>query len=62
MSSSDDEYPEGFLEACEEISEAYDKFLQTIVEEDEIGFCGFPCDGECENCKGAGTFDSADEY
>jgi len=62
MSSQDDEYPEGFLEACEEISKDYDKFLETIVEEDEIGFCGYICDGKCEICKGAGTFDSADEY
>lgn len=62
MSSQDNEYPEEFLEACEEMSEAYDRFLETIVEEDEIGYCGFICDGECHTCKGAGSFDLTEEY
>jgi len=60
--NSQDYYSEEFLRACEEMSIAYDAFLETIIEEDEIGYCGFLCDGECQICKRSETFNLEDEY
>ena len=61
---TDEEYEEFFLEAMEEMSRAYDEMLAKEAEENppEIGYCGFPCDGRCPTCGGAGGFDMADEF
>ena len=47
-----------FNELMDEINAMYD-YLDEEVEdkENETGYCGFPCDGHCPTCGGAGTFD-----
>lgn len=51
------------LKEVEEIAEAYEKFIANEMEANppEIGYCGFPCDGCCQECKGSGMYDGADE-
>ena len=58
---SQTEVSEEILQQLEEMSQAYDKYLESLDEEPEIGYCGFICDGGCNTCKGAGTFNLEDE-
>lgn len=48
-----------FNQLMEEINAMYDYLDEVEVEDtqDQIGYCGFPCDGHCPTCGGAGTFD-----
>ena len=49
---------EEFNQLMEEINAFYDYLDEEVEdEEDEAGYCGFPCDGHCPTCGGAGTFD-----
>jgi hypothetical protein len=67
MSAADeDEFNEELEEIMNILSKQYDELLALEAEENpqggEIGWnCGFPCDGQCSRCAGAGTFDLADE-
>lgn len=56
-------FSEEELKQIEEITREYEEMLKRELEQKpiEIGYCGFICDGKCYDCKGYGTYDTADE-
>lgn len=64
MYSCEYEMSEAEIQQMEEMAKLYDTMLEKEAKENpiEIGYCGFPCDGRCQQCNGSGTYDGNDEY